>query len=86
MKYIQYVRIKIRCLTFAKSDVPFWVLKSRKFLYELSNSQILGKTLHLGVVTTRFYQLLFWAICCTHRRFFKYVCHFESMFQKVTPL
>lgn len=68
------------------SDLPFWVLKSSKILDELSNYQILGKTLYLGVVTTQFYQLLFWAICCTHRRFFKYVCHFESMFQNVTPL
>jgi len=83
MKHIQYFRIRIRCLAFTNSDVPSWVLKSRKFLDELSNSQILGKTLYRGV---QLYQLLFWAICCTHRRFFKYVCHFESMFQKVTPL
>jgi len=86
MKYIQYVRIRIRCLAFANSDVPFCVLKNRKFLDELSNSQILGKTPYLGVVTTQFYQLLFWVICCNHRRFFKYVCHFESIFQNVTPL
>jgi len=87
MNYIQYVRIRGPMSGFCKhSDVPFRVLKIRKTRDELSNYEMLGKTLYRGVVTTQFYLLLFTAICCTYRRSFKYVCHFESMFRKITPL
>jgi len=46
----------LRCtvLQASNSDVPFGVLKSRKFHDELSNYQLLGNTLYLGVVTAQF--------------------------------